>query len=61
MKIVRDNYDPERLKSRKTESETEFWILLRAKLVEEASEVMVATDVTKESKFDLGANCQYFV
>jgi predicted house-cleaning noncanonical NTP pyrophosphatase (MazG superfamily) len=44
MKLVRDNYDPERLKSRKTESETEFKILLRAKLVEEASEVLVAMD-----------------
>jgi predicted house-cleaning noncanonical NTP pyrophosphatase (MazG superfamily) len=44
MKLVRDNYDPDRLKSRKVASDTEFKILLRAKLVEEASEVMVAMD-----------------
>ncbi len=42
MKLVRDNYDPDREKSRLAESEDEFRVFLRAKLVEEATEVMVS-------------------
>jgi predicted house-cleaning noncanonical NTP pyrophosphatase (MazG superfamily) len=44
MKLVRDKYDQERTKTRLTKTEDEFRIFLRAKLVEEATEVMVSMD-----------------
>ena len=44
MKLVRDKYDPDRVKSRLTETKTEKGIFLRAKLVEEAAEVLTAMD-----------------
>lgn len=44
MKLVRDKYDPERSKTRIVKTEDEFKIFLRAKLVEEATEVMVSMD-----------------
>lgn len=44
MKLVRDNFDPNRERSRYALSHDEYRIFLRAKLVEEATEVMTAID-----------------